>query len=91
MIALKQGDRDVAQLLVRKIPDDVMEGIRKAAAAEGLSVEEFARRVLQQQAYERNRWREFLNWATSFQAAQVNVGQRFPDSTQMIREDRDRR
>ena len=42
MIAFKQGGRSVAQLLVRKIPDDVMDGIRKAALAEGLSVEEFA-------------------------------------------------
>ncbi len=91
MIALKQGSRNVAQLLVRKIPDDVMEGIRKAASAEGLSVEEFARRVLQQQAYERNRWREFAAWSRRFLAEQQEGKLHETDTTRMIREDRDNR
>ena len=90
MIAFKQGDRDLAQLLVRKIPDDVMDGIRKAAMADGVSVEEFARRVLRQQADQRNRWREFLDWSISFTAAQRTGQHHLTDTTQMLREDRNR-
>jgi plasmid stability protein len=80
----------VAQLLVRKIPDDVMGGIRKAALAEGLSVEEFARRVLRQQADQRNRWREFASWSRSFTAEQQKGRRHVADTTQMIRDDRNR-
>lgn len=91
MIALKQGSRNVAQLLVRKIPDDVMEGIRRAAKAEGVSVEEYARRVLAQQTDQRNRWRTFSEWAHRFIAEQPERDHYETDTTTMIREDRDRR
>ena len=60
----------MAQILVRKIPDDVMEGIRTAAQNEGVSVEEFARRVLRYQAERRNHWHEFVKWSTRFRSAQ---------------------
>ena len=90
MIAFDNGGRHVAQLLVRKIPDDVMDGIRKAALAEGLSVEEFARRVLREQADQRNHWREFAAWSRDFIMEQ-SVGQYgMTNTNQMIREDRDR-
>ena len=91
MIALKQGSRNMAQLLVRKIPDDVMDGIRKAAMAEGLSVEEFVRRVLSQQIDHRNRWREFAAWSRKFLAEQQEGQLHDTDTTRMIREDRDNR
>jgi plasmid stability protein len=90
MIAFKQGGWSVAQLLVRKIPDDVMDGIRKAASAEGLSVEEFARRVLRQQSDQRNRWREFAAWSRGFTGEQKKSRHCATDTTKMIREDRGR-
>lgn len=90
MIAFKQGGRSVAQLLVRKIPEDVMDGIRKAALAEGLSVEEFARRVLRQQSDQRNRWRDFAAWSRSFTGEQKEGRHRATDTAKMIREDRGR-
>ena len=91
MIALKQGNRNVAQLLVRKIPDDVMEGIRRAAKAEGVSMEEYARRVLAQQTDQRNRWREFAAWSRRFLGEQRDGQLHETDTTRMIREDRDNR
>ena len=90
MIAFNHGGRTVAQLLVRKIPDDVMDGIRKAALADGLSVEEFARRVLRQQSDQRNRWREFAAWSRNFTKEQSEGQYSATNTIQMIREDRDR-
>jgi hypothetical protein len=68
-----------------------MEDIRRAAKAVGLSVEEYARRVLAQQSDHTNRWRQFYHWAVNFTAEQKKTAQAFPDTTQMIREDRNNR
>ena len=80
----------MAQILVRKIPDDVMKDIRRAAAAGGLSVEEYARRVLAQQADHTNRWREFLQWSREFRRSQRKGGHNLPSTTELIRSDRER-
>jgi hypothetical protein len=90
MIALKQDDLNVAQLLVRKIPESVMDGIRSAASAEGVSVEEFARRALQNQADQRKRWTEFVEWSREFTGAQHELRHPFPGTTQLIRSERRR-
>lgn len=90
MIAFYQGQAAVAQLLVRKIPDDVMRDIRTAAKAEGLSMEEFARQVLTSQVSKRARWLEFFEWSKAFTDSQRKEGAPKYSTTKMIREDRRR-
>jgi len=80
----------VAQLLVRKIPDAVMQEIRTAAQSEGVSMEEFARRVLTRQAESRSRWLEFGEWSRRFTESQPKRPKSAPSTTDMIRKARGR-
>ena len=90
MIASTKGVAAVAQLLVRKIPDEVMAGLRNAAQADGISVEEFARRVLRDQSERRNRWHEFVGWSKRFTTKQRPKRTTGTATTRLIREDRGR-
>lgn len=81
----------MAQLLVRRIPEDVMDNLRTEAKAEEISVEELARRILRDQTERRVRWRAFADWSARFTRSQKpSARQRGPSSTQIIRQDRDR-
>ena len=79
------------QLLVRKIPEDVMNNLRTEAKAEGISVEELARRILRDQTERRARWRAFADWSVGFTGSQKPSARRGgPSSTRVIRQERDR-
>ncbi len=79
------------QLLVRRISEDVMDNLRTEAKAEGISVEELARRILRDQTERRVRWRAFADWSVRFTESQKSsANQREPSSTRVIRRDRDR-
>jgi plasmid stability protein len=79
----------VAEVKIRKLDDWVIETHRAIAAADGISLEEELRRVVTEAALKPQR--EFARKARAIQEelrAKYGV---MPDSTSLIREDRDSR
>jgi len=78
----------VAQMIVRRIPEWVMDGVRRTAKERNVSVETLVRDLLVDLADQRRRWQEFARWSAAFRRAQAPHGG--PTAAQLIREDRDR-
>lgn len=78
----------MAQMIVRRIPDRVMDGLRRAAKERHVSVETLVRTLLVDLVDRRRRWQEFARWSAQFRRAQTPHGG--PTAEQLIREDRDR-
>lgn len=77
----------MSSISVRKIPEETLEGVRRLAARHGKSMEQEVRDILAQAV----RWEEHLRRAEEIRErirARVGI---LPDSTALIREDRDSR
>jgi antitoxin FitA len=78
---------DMAQLLVRDVPLDVVEALKKRAAQNGRSAEAEHRLILEQVL--RPGREDF--WARAAKLREETRGRIFTDSTDLIRQDRDER
>lgn len=78
----------VAQMIVRRIPERVMDGLRRTATERHVSVETLVRELLVDLVDQRRRWQEFARWSAAFRRAQAPHDG--PTAVQLIREDRDR-
>ncbi len=75
----------MGQVLVRDLPDDVVERLKAKAAAEGRSLEAYLRRVLEDAS--RLRRDEFIALANAI--AETTANRQQTDSTDLIRASRD--
>jgi len=80
----------MAQMVVRNIPQQVMDNLRALAQAERVSVEELARRALAEAGEEGRRWRDFVRWSERRLAKQRGRSGRSAGSANLIRADRER-
>jgi len=85
----------VATLYVRDMPDKLYEHLKKRAADEGRSISQEAVRLLRHALLTGRpkpdpEFRAWLDWVTEQRERWVREGRKFPDSTTLIREDRDR-
>jgi plasmid stability protein len=77
----------MAQLLVRDVPSDLIEALERRAAANGRSVEEEHRHILE--AALRTSQGDF--WEQARELRKAMRGRTMADSTDLIREDRESR
>lgn len=77
-------------MVVRNIPEQVMESLKALARAERVSVEELARRALAQAGEEGRRWRSFVGWAERGLKHQGRRHAPGVESAKLIRADRER-
>ena len=85
----------MATLYVRDMPDKLYEHLKKRAADEGRSISQEAVRLLRLALLTSRpkpdpEFRAWLDWVTEQRERWVREGRKFPDSTTLIREDRDR-
>jgi len=85
----------VATLYVRDMPDKLYERLKKRAADEGRSISQEAVRLLRLGLLAARprpdpEFRAWLEWVTEQRERWAREGRKFPDSTTLIREDRDR-
>jgi len=78
----------MAQLLIRNINDDAIARLKARAKARGRSLQAETRRILEQAAAVDPD--EFWTAADQFRARLAATGMSFPDSTEEIREARER-
>lgn len=76
----------MAQVLVRDLPDDVVERLKRKAAADGRSLEAHLRAVLE----EASRFDRSDYLAIADEVADSTRGRTTSDSTELIRDSRDR-
>ena len=78
----------MAQLLVRRIPEKVMNDLKRMARNDGTSVEELARRTLAATVEQRQQWKDFAAWSETFRRGQKRLPRDI--TTPLIRKDRAR-
>lgn len=77
----------MAQVLVRDLENDVVDKLKERAKSRGRSLEAELRLILQQAAIESSRTRPALSIE---EIQKMLAGRTFSDSTEMLREDRER-
>jgi plasmid stability protein len=85
----------VATLYVRDLPEELYEQLKKRAAEEGRSINQEAIRLLRLALLSARpkpdpEFRAWLDWVNEQRERWTREGRKFPDSTTLIREDRDR-
>jgi len=85
----------VATLYVRDVPNDLYERLRDRAAEEGRSISQEAVRLLRialltERPKPDREFMAWFHWVNQQRERWVREGRKFPDSTKLIREDRDR-
>ena len=85
----------MATLYVRDLPEELYEQLKKRAAGEGRSLNQEAIRLLRLGLLAARprpdpEFRAWLDWVSEQRERWVREGRKFPDSTTLIREDRDR-
>jgi len=81
------GGKIMAQVLVRDLENDVVDKLKERAKSRGRSLEAELRLILQQAAIESSRTRPALSIE---EIQKMLAGRTFSDSTEMLREDRER-
>jgi plasmid stability protein len=85
----------MATLYVRDMPDDLYEHLKRRAAEEGRSISQETVRLLRQVLLTGRpkpdpEFKAWLDRVTEQRERWAREGRKFPDSTTLIREDRDR-
>ncbi len=85
----------MATLYVRDIPVELYEQLKKRAAGEGRSINQEAIRLLRLGLLAARprpdpEFRAWLDWVSEQRERWAKEGRKFPDSTTLIREDRNR-
>jgi plasmid stability protein len=85
----------VATLYVRDMPNELYEQLKKRATEEGRSISQEAVRLLRLGLLAAcpkpdPEFRAWLDWVSEQRERWAREGRKFPDSTTLIREDRDR-
>jgi plasmid stability protein len=78
----------MAQMIVRRIPDRVMDDLRRAAKERRVPVEALVRELLVELVDRRRRWREFARWSDGFRRGRGSHAG--PPAERLVREDRER-
>lgn len=81
----------MAQMIIRNIPDDVLEGFKELARRHGRSQEEEARRLIEEAVTDARSWQEFVDRSDAWLARYRADGLQFDDSAAEIRAMRDTR
>lgn len=81
----------MAQILVRDLDEADVDELRRLAKAQNRSVQGQLKTMVQETAELQRRKRRFRDVAERWQALWREEGKTFPDSTLLIREDRDDR
>jgi|MudIll2142460700_1097286.scaffolds.fasta_scaffold498312_2 plasmid stability protein len=89
------GDDIVATLYVRDVPNDLYERLKDRAAQEGRSISQEAVRLLRvalltERPQPDPEFKAWVDRVTAQRERWAREGRKFPDSTALIREDRDR-
>jgi len=85
----------VATLYVRDMPHELYERLKKRAAEEGRSISQEAVRLLRLALLSARpkpdpEFKAWFDWVNQQRERWAREGRKFPDSTTLIREDRDR-
>jgi len=85
----------MATLYVHDMPDELYEQLKKRATQEGRSISQEAVRLLRlalltDRPKSDLEFKAWLDWVTEQRERWAKEGRKFPDSTTLIREDRDR-
>jgi plasmid stability protein len=80
----------VAQIVVRNIPEDTMDGLRELARRRGTSAEQEVRTLIAGAVSRARRLDRFREEAQASRADFAKQSRTFVDSTRLIRQDRDR-
>ncbi len=85
----------MATLYVRDMPEELYEQLKKRAAGEGRSINQEAIRLLRLGLLAARprpdpEFRAWLDWVSEQRERWAKEGRKFPDSTTLIREDRNR-
>ena len=80
----------MAQIVVRNIEEDVMEGLKALAARRGVSTEQAVRSLMADAVAAERRRTSFRQAAASTRQRLRRQGGELPDSDSLIRADRDR-
>lgn len=75
----------MAQMIIRNLPDDVLDGLKELARRRGRSQEEEARRVIQDAVREARAWAEFVRRSDASLEAYDAAGIEFADSAELLR------
>lgn len=81
----------MAQIVVRNIPEEVMDGLRELAQQRGVSTEQAVRTLITDAVDAARRLERFRSKARAARKKLSRGGRRFSDSVADIRRDRDRR
>lgn len=79
----------MAQILVRNLPEKTLRRLKDRAKRAGRSLQAEAKQILEHEAT-RMSWEEFRETTARFRAEIAKRGPQKTDSTDLIREDRDR-
>jgi plasmid stability protein len=85
----------MATLYVRDMPDDLYEHLKRRATEEGRSISQETVRLLRlvllsARSQPDPEFKAWFDWVNQQRERWAREGRKFPDSTRLIREDRDR-
>ncbi len=78
----------MADLLVRDLSPETIDKLKRGAERHNRSLEDEARSILED--FARADWEGFAGFADAFREKMLRSGREFSDSTELVREDRDR-
>lgn len=81
----------MGQILIRGIPEDVMDAFKERARRHGRSQEQEARMLIEEAARDSESWERFAEFAERMRTELGKRGADWGDSTADIRRDRDSR